>query len=114
MTVEAKKIRPMNKQTILEILHSMGVDPNLILPTIFGTLVSMIKSKKQKFIKSLGSFLAGWLSAVYVSPLIIMYVDLGPKSYASISFICGYYGLILFNVIYKVASWIYQHNHKQP
>lgn len=83
------------------VLTALGLSKGATIGGFLGALVSL------KFIEGLnvwqraGTVLGGMLSAAYVTPLVIIVVELSPKAESAVAFLIGVFGMSVAAAVVK-------------
>ncbi len=87
-----------------EFLMDLGFNIGLALSGLLGSLVTIWRSKKKMNIKEQAlSLVAGTLSANYLTPLVIGFMDLKDNTQFGVAFVVGFGGL-------KAVEYVYEKN----
>jgi len=84
-----------------EFLMDLGFNIGLAMSGLLGSLVTIWRSKKKMNVKEQAlSMIAGTLSANYLTPLVISFMDLKDNTQFGVAFVVGFGGL-------KVVEYVY-------
>jgi len=84
-----------------EFLMDLGFNIGLALSGLLGSLVTIWRSKKKMNVKEQAlSLIAGTLSANYLTPLVISFMDLKDNTQFSVAFVVGFGGLKAVEYVY--------------
>ena len=85
-----------------EFLMDLGFNIGLALSGLLGSLVTIWRSKKKMNIKEQAlSLIAGTLSANYLTPLVISFMDLKDNTQFGVAFVVGFGGLKAVEYVYE-------------
>jgi len=84
-----------------EFLMDLGFNIGLAMSGLLGSLVTIWRSKKKMNIKEQAlSMIAGTLSANYLTPLVISFMDLKDNTQFGVAFVVGFGGLKAVEYVY--------------
>jgi len=84
-----------------EFLMDLGFNIGLALSGLLGSLVTIWRSKKKMNVKEQAlSMIAGTLSANYLTPLVISFMDLKDNTQFGVAFVVGFGGLKAVEYVY--------------
>ncbi len=84
-----------------EFLMDLGFNIGLALSGLLGSLVTIWRSKKKMNVKEQAiSLIAGTLSANYLTPLVISFMDLKDNTQFGVAFVVGFGGLKAVEYVY--------------
>jgi hypothetical protein len=84
-----------------EFLMDLGFNIGLAMSGLLGSLVTIWRSKKKMNIKEQAlSLIAGTLSANYLTPLVISFMDLKDNTQFGVAFVVGFGGLKAVEYVY--------------
>jgi len=84
-----------------EFLMDLGFNIGLALSGLLGSIVTIWRSKKKMNIKEQAlSLIAGTLSANYLTPLVISFMDLKDNTQFGVAFVVGFGGLKAVEYVY--------------
>ena len=84
-----------------QFLMELGFNIGLALSGLLGSLVTIWRSKKKMNIKEQAlSLVAGTLSANYLTPLVISFMDLSEGTQFGVAFVVGFGGLKAVEYVY--------------
>lgn len=85
-----------------EFLMDLGFNIGLALSGLLGSLVTIWRSKKKMNVKEQAiSMIAGTLSANYLTPLVISFMDLKDNTQFGVAFVVGFGGLKAVEYVYE-------------
>jgi hypothetical protein len=85
-----------------EFLMDLGFNIGLALSGLLGSIVTIWRSKKKMNIKEQAlSLVAGTLSANYLTPLVISFMDLKDNTQFGVAFVVGFGGLKAVEYVYE-------------
>lgn len=85
-----------------EFLMDLGFNIGLALSGLLGSLVTIWRSKKKMNVKEQAiSLIAGTLSANYLTPLVISFMDLKDNTQFGVAFVVGFGGLKAVEYVYE-------------
>lgn len=85
-----------------EFLMDLGFNIGLAMSGLLGSLVTIWRSKKKMNIKEQAlSMIAGTLSANYLTPLVISFMDLKDNTQFGVAFVVGFGGLKAVEYVYE-------------
>jgi hypothetical protein len=85
-----------------EFLMDLGFNIGLALSGLLGSLVTIWRSKKKMNVKEQAlSLVAGTLSANYLTPLVISFMDLKDNTQFGVAFVVGFGGLKAVEYVYE-------------
>ena len=85
-----------------EFLMDLGFNIGLALSGLLGSLVTIWRSKKKMNVKEQAlSMIAGTLSANYLTPLVISFMDLKENTQFGVAFVVGFGGLKAVEYVYE-------------
>jgi hypothetical protein len=80
----------------------LGFNIGLALSGLLGSLVTIWRSKKKMNVKEQAlSLIAGTLSANYLTPLVISFMDLKDNTQFGVAFVVGFGGLKAVEYVYE-------------
>ncbi len=84
-----------------EFLMDLGFNIGLAMSGLLGSLVTIWRSKKKMNVKEQAlSMIAGTLSANYLTPLVISFMDLKDSTQFGVAFVVGFGGLKAVEYVY--------------
>ena len=84
-----------------EFLMDLGFNIGLAMSGLLGSLVTIWRSKKKMNVKEQAlSMIAGTLSANYLTPLVISFMDLKENTQFGVAFVVGFGGLKAVEYVY--------------
>jgi hypothetical protein len=84
-----------------EFLMDLGFNIGLAMSGLLGSLVTIWRSKKKMNVKEQAlSMVAGTLSANYLTPLVISFMDLKDNTQFGVAFVVGFGGLKAVEYVY--------------
>jgi|LauGreDrversion4_2_1035121.scaffolds.fasta_scaffold15557_4 hypothetical protein len=84
-----------------EFLMDLGFNIGLAMSGLLGSLVTIWRSKKKMNVKEQAlSMIAGTLSANYLTPLVISFMDLKDNTQFGVAFVVGFGGLKAVEYVY--------------
>ena len=84
-----------------EFLMDLGFNIGLAMSGLLGSLVTIWRSKKKMNVKEQAlSMIAGTLSANYLTPLVISFMDLKDNTQFGVAFVVGFGG-------FKAVEYVY-------
>ena len=84
-----------------EFLMYLGFNIGLAMSGLLGSLVTICRSKKKMNVKEQAlSMIAGTLSANYLTPLVISFMDLKDNTQFGVAFVVGFGGLKAVEYVY--------------
>jgi hypothetical protein len=84
-----------------EFLMDLGFNIGLAMSGLLGSLVTIWRSKKKMNVKEQAlSLIAGTLSANYLTPLVISFMDLKDNTQFGVAFVVGFGGLKAVEYVY--------------
>jgi hypothetical protein len=85
-----------------EFLMDLGFNIGLALSGLLGSIVTIWRSKKKMNVKEQAlSLIAGTLSANYLTPLVISFMDLKDNTQFGVAFVVGFGGLKAVEYVYE-------------
>jgi hypothetical protein len=85
-----------------EFLMDLGFNIGLAMSGLLGSLVTIWRSKKKMNVKEQAlSLIAGTLSANYLTPLVISFMDLKDNTQFGVAFVVGFGGLKAVEYVYE-------------
>lgn len=85
-----------------EFLMDLGFNIGLALSGLLGSIITIWRSKKKMNIKEQAlSLIAGTLSANYLTPLLISFMDLKDNTQFGVAFVVGFGGLKAVEYVYE-------------
>jgi hypothetical protein len=85
-----------------EFLMDLGFNIGLAMSGLLGSLVTIWRSKKKMNVKEQAlSMIAGTLSANYLTPLVISFMDLKDNTQFGVAFVVGFGGLKAVEYVYE-------------
>ena len=80
----------------------LGFNIGLALSGLLGSLVTIWRSKKKMNVKEQAlSMIAGTLSANYLTPLVVSFMDLKDNTQFGVAFVVGFGGLKAVEYVYE-------------
>ena len=84
-----------------EFIMDLGFNIGLAMSGLLGSLVTIWRSKKKMNVKEQAlSMIAGTLSANYLTPLVISFMDLKDNTQFGVAFVVGFGGLKAVEYVY--------------
>ena len=89
------------KNIMKELLMSVGINIGLAVSGFFGSLLLVGQQKKQNIREQIISIIGGTMSANYLTPVAIQYIDMNNESlHFGVAFVIGFGGLKVVETLY--------------
>jgi len=84
-----------------EILNEIGINLSLTLAGLGGSIVTLwAKRKTMNWMEQAVTIFSGTLSANYLTPLVVSYLNMKPEAEYGVAFIIGFGGLKTVEYVY--------------